>query len=106
VIGALGIPMTTPARTVLDLATSSARLSVIEAVIADAVTTGVVTLAELQERFAKASHRAGIVRVRQALGRVIRAERRRQRDQERVAEMRARRAERRLAREQQASEAA
>jgi predicted transcriptional regulator of viral defense system len=100
VIGPLGIPMTGPSRTVLDLATSSARLSVIEAIIADAVDAGVVTLDELQERFAKASHRAGIVRVRQALGRVIRAERRRQRDQERVTEMRARRAARRMARGQ------
>ncbi len=103
VIGALGIPMTTPARTVLDLATSSARLSVIESVIAEAVDTGVVTLEELEERFSKASHRAGIVRVRQALGRVVRAERRRQRDQERVAEIRARRTARRLAHEQQAA---
>jgi predicted transcriptional regulator of viral defense system len=100
VVGPLGIPMTSPARTVLDLAASSTRLSVIEAVIADAVDAGVVTLDELQERFAKASHRAGIVRVRQALGRVVRLERRRQRDQERVAEMRARRAARRMEREQ------
>jgi predicted transcriptional regulator of viral defense system len=106
VIGALGIPMTTPARTVLDLATSSARLSVIESVIAQAVDAGVVTLDELQERFSKASHRAGIVRVRQALGRVIRAERRRQRDEERVAEMKARRAARRMERERQAQQAA
>jgi predicted transcriptional regulator of viral defense system len=103
VIGPLGVPMTSPARTVLDLASSSARLSAIEAVIADAVQTGVVTLDQLQERFTKTNHRAGIVKVRQALGRVVRADRRRRRDQERVAEMRARRAARRAEREQQAA---
>lgn len=85
-IGPLGIAMTSPARTVLDLATRSTRIEVIEAVIRDAIGGGLVTLDELEARFLKSTHRAGIVNVKRALRRVQKAELRRIRVEQRRAE--------------------
>ena len=85
VVGSLGVPTTSVARTVLDLALRSTRLPAIEAVIEDAHRSGLVSLEELASRFSKAHNRAGIVNVRKALGRVIRANRIRVKEAELVA---------------------
>jgi hypothetical protein len=99
VIGFLGIPTTSPARTVLDLATASTREAVIAAIVADAVELGVVTLAEVIERVEKSSHRAGIATVRKVVRRMVRQDRLRQRELEHLAGVLERRANRRAARE-------
>lgn len=87
IVGPLGIPMTSPARTVLDLATRSTRDEVIQAVIVDAVGRGAVTLDELELRFAKSAHRAGIVNVKRVLRRVKKEELRRIRREQHRAEV-------------------
>ena len=92
IIGPIGVPMTSPARTVLDLATRTTRVHVIEAIITDAIERGVVTVDELQARVAKSTHRAGIVTVRRVLRRVKRAELRRIRYEQRRAAVLERRA--------------
>lgn len=96
--GPLGVPITSVARTVLDLATQSSRIDTAQAIISGAVEAGKTTLDELEHRFGQARRRSGIIPVRKALLRARREADRRIRAEKHLREKLARREQRRTLR--------